>query len=528
MFIFRTIFLAAINIAILSNHLAHADSLIELEQFINDARNTWQVPGAAVVVVQDDKVVFIKGFGVTHQDSSQSVNGDTIFQLASVSKTFTAALMGIAIDRNLIKWDDLIINHLPHFALYDPYATLNSTPRDLLAHRTGLPSFHGDLLCQIGYSNQEIVERVRYIQPETTFRNHALYSNVGFFLAGEVIANTLKSSFGDALKTHILSPLKMMRSGLGEKQDTNSAGTYRLFDGRVIPTTMDTNTTFAAAGGVTSTATDLGNWLIMLLNEGQFNGNQILKPETIKAMFTPSMTAEVGFSEAAPINADSSFGFGLGWDNYNYQGRYVVEKAGGLDGVRTIITLIPSLKMGIAVMCNLNLTLFPESIRAKFLELYVAPSAQDIQKAIREQATELAKLFSQDEQPKNALPKIHQLEQYEGTYSNDLYGAFLIEAIDNELSIKAGPTMWPGRLSHWSNDTFILTWPLFNYGHQSVTFTFGPDGKAISFQTETLGIFNRISNEQKISSMIFTPFSKEIDPILKKKATSINLLFEII
>jgi hypothetical protein len=251
---------------------------------------------------------------------------------------------------------------------------------------------------------------------------------------------------------------------------------------------MDSNTSFAAAGGISASAKDLSTWITMLLNKGSYQGKQILKPETVKALFAPSMAAEPTFAEAAPINSDSSFSFGMGWDNYNYNGLYIVEKAGAHDGFRTIITLIPEKQLGIVVLCNLNLTMLPEAIRAKFLELYAGPSQRNLQQEIRAQADKLSQLFEK-EKPSQVIPQSHPLASYEGTFQNDLYGLFRVVAKDNKLTIEAGPDKWPGTLTHWSNDTFVLSWPLVNQGSQKATFTFGPNGNAIGFDTETLGKF---------------------------------------
>lgn len=202
------------------------------------------------------------------------------------------------------------------------------------------------------------------------------------------------------------------------------------------------------------------------------------------------MVGEVSFSEAPPIDKNSSFSYGLGWNNYNYKGKTIVEKGGGLDGVRTVVTLIPELKMGITVLSNLNLTMFPEAVRAKFLEICLGNSDTDLQAAINEKEQKLA-LLLQKEEPKNPQPMGHELQQYTGVFESQLYGDFKIIVQDNQLAVEAGPARWRGTLTFWSNDSFILEWPTVNSGNQQVTFTFGPDNRAIEFQTETLGIFKR-------------------------------------
>lgn len=154
----------------------------DLDAFIRKARSEYNVPGVAVAVLHEDKVVLLKGYGVRRIGDSAPVDENTIFQLASNTKSFTAAALGTQVDAGKISWDDTVVRPLPGFALKDPYPSYYTTIRDLLAHRTGVPSFRGDLLGNLGYSRDEILSRVRFIEPIHSFREQAAYSNIGFFL----------------------------------------------------------------------------------------------------------------------------------------------------------------------------------------------------------------------------------------------------------------------------------------------------------------------------------------------------------
>jgi len=210
----------------------YAQDWNEFERWVEEMRVQWKVPGVAVAVVKEDKVVFIKGFGVRRIDESGPVDPETIFQLASVSKVFTAAGLGVGVDKGLLKWDEEIIKNLPQFALKDSYPSRFATARDLLAHRTGLPAFRGDLLGKMGYSSEEILYRVRFIEPATSFRNLANYSNVGFFVAGELLGKIFKTSWEKAISTQLLIPLEMKRSGFRTHLDQqNVAAAHAMIDG---------------------------------------------------------------------------------------------------------------------------------------------------------------------------------------------------------------------------------------------------------------------------------------------------------
>jgi CubicO group peptidase (beta-lactamase class C family) len=468
--------------------IAYADLAQTMDPFIESKRAEYQIPGASVSIVEGGKVVMAKGYGVRSIESSGKVDAHTVFQLASVTKTFTAAAIGLQVQNGKMKWDDPIILHFPPFLLKDVYASRFSNSKDLLAHRTGLPPFGGDLLGKLGYSDAQILERIAFITPSTTFRERAQYSNVGYFLAGELLAAVSGTSWQKSIQDSLLTPLSMNRTGFASNLDQdNVASSHALINGSIKRIASDRTGGFEAAGAITSTAMDMAKWMSMFLN------GTLLNKETIQTIFAPAIVGEISFSESAPISDQTGFNFSLGWGTYYYKGHLIVEKGGGLDGIRTVVTLIPDLGVGITVLSNLNLTLFPEAVRAKFLEEVLGKDErQDVQKLLLENQAKLAALIQTDPIPENALPLSMPLKNFAGTYTNDLYGNFVIVVESDGLSIKAGPGAYSGSLSHWSNNTFLLKWPLLNSGGDKVTFTFGPTGHAASFHVETLGEFTKI------------------------------------
>lgn len=467
-----------------------ADLLQELDTFVEKERLKRKVPGVAVVVVEDDKVVFAKGYGVLEAGQEKKVDENTVFQLASVSKTFTSAGVGTLVDEGKLGWDDEVIRHLPGFALKDIYATRYASARDLLAHRSGLPAYRGDLLGTSGYSRDEILYRLRFVRPGASFREKALYSNLGFFAAGELIAKLSGETFEEAIKKRLLEPLKMTRTGFSELgKGDNVAKPYAIVDGELKLVLRDNSAAFAAAGGFFSTAKDLGNWIILHLNEGRFEGKSVLKPETVAEMHKPSMVADPGFTKTPPITDNSGFSFGLGWDNYHYQNTVIVEKTGALDGVRSIVTLIPEKKRGIAIVANLNLTALPEIIRVHYLDALFGVEA-NYDKEFGEFDEKIAKLFAVPK-PEKELPLSHTLEAFTGPFESDVYGKAEIIVEGDHLLLLVGPAKAKGTLRHYSDDTFILTWPFIDSGNDEAIFTFDDTGKASKLKTESLGAFKR-------------------------------------
>lgn len=472
-------------------------SFDNFDQFIEKARLRYHVPGLSVAVVKDNKVVFIKGYGKTKVDSSENVDENTIFQLASVSKTFASAGLGVLVDQKKLEWDDEIIKHLPEFALKEPYSSRYATARDLLAHRTGLPAFKGDLLGHIGYSPEEILFRARYMEPASSFRNEAFYSNLGYFISGCLLSKLENSTWEESIKKNLLDPLEMTRSGFGKNLNNSNVAFAHAKIGdeiKVIP--WNKSEVFVAAGGVTSTARDMSKWILMHLNKGIYKVKSVLKNETVKEMHAPSMISKIGFAELPPISDKSLFNYTLGWTSYQYHGKVIVEKGGALEGVRSIVTLIPELNAGIVVLANLNLTVIPELIRAKYLEMLLGNFEEDLIPIFDHQQQKISDLIAPSKKPNTILPMKHRLDEYVGKYESDLYGTLniVLENGKEDLQVLVGLKNWQGNLHHWSDDTFMLIWPLINMGPELVTFTFGPDGKALKLETEFLGTFSRFQS----------------------------------
>jgi CubicO group peptidase (beta-lactamase class C family) len=487
----RFVFAALLLLFMFSQSLV-SNQLDDLDAFIEKMRVQYKTPGVAVAVVKDDKIIFVKGYGLRRIGSSEKVDADTVFQLASVSKTFTSAALGVLVDRGAIEWDQPVIKYFPEGIFKDLYTTRYFTARDLLSHRTGLPAFTGDLLGNLGFTREEILYRIRFLDPAVSFREKALYSNVGFFIAGQLLAKVSGASFEKSVEELLLRPLKMTRTGFTTNlEQENVAYPHAMVNGKMEVIPRNTSQMFAAAGGLSSTARDMGNWVALHLNQGVFEGKSILSPKTIKTIESPSVVAEVSFSDLPPINENSSLSFTLGWNNYDYQGHVVVEKGGALDGVRSVITLVPEKKLGIVVLANLNLTVLPERIRAHFLEIYLGKSeqGQDNEVLFKKHEEQIAELIKEPIRLKNALGMGHSLKSYIGDFKNDLYGKFQVLQEGEGLIIKGGSTGYQGRLIPWSNDTFLLKWSVVNAAYEPVTFTFGPEGRAIELQTETLGNF---------------------------------------
>ena len=456
-----------------------------LDDFIQQAMRDFNVPGASVAVVKADQVIYLKGFGVLREGSPEKVDPDTIFALASVTKTFTAAMLGTLVDEGTLGWDRPL-----HLVLQDGYAGDHVTLRDLLSHRAGFPAFQGDIFDKLGYSREEVVRRMQF-QPMEGFRDQARYSNLGYFLAGMAAGGRWE----DQVTTRILQPLGLTRTGF-------YSGPLKLSDNVAFPhgadgpaPQFDEQTVLAPAGEMSSTARDLARFLRMQLNHGEL----ILKPETVEAMHTPVMATEPEFSEGAPISKQSGFAFTLGWADWHYNGCEIVEKSGARFGVRTLVTLIPQKNMGIVVLSNRNLTFFPESVRAYLLEQYLGKVTPDPQAGLRVGQKRITEMFAGLNQPlaQATGPTTLPLERYCGSYESALYGTLKVVKAGATLRWKLGPAGFGAALVPAGYNSFWLTYPqgLMNIPEE-VIFVMNAQGQPQELITESYGRFGHASTRK--------------------------------
>jgi CubicO group peptidase (beta-lactamase class C family) len=440
---------------------------LTFDRFVQGAMRDYAVPGAVVVVSNPDGIVFLKGYGVRRRGGVEAVDENTRFQLASVSKFVAATAVGTLVDRGVVSWDAPVRTFSPDAALAVPYATENATLRDYFAHRTGLPAYAGDLLTQLGYDTDALVRRARFLPFDHSFRAEWAYSNLGIFLGQEAAAHAAGMSPPELLSRAILEPLGMARSGPTQAElfkDDNRAAGHDL-DGSVMP--YENVDAFSGAGAVVSTGADIAHWMQMLLASGTFEGRRVLAEATVTQIFAASMVQGVG----GPLQ-DPNDSAGLGCESYHFLRYRVIEKNGALNGVRTIVTLVPERGLGIAVFANKQLTVFPEAVRAAFLERELGPSGRDLQAQIRREQTGWDALVAVPKPPVDAAPLKRDLDALTGRYASALYGPLVVARDGERLTVAIGPRAYPGHLAHWSGDAFLLTFDNPDIAPGLLTFRF--------------------------------------------------------
>lgn len=279
-------------------------------------------------------------------------------------------------------------------------------------------------------------------------------------------------------------------------EDSNKSANHAFLDGKIQVVAPDIPNTTGAAGSGTSTAADMSKLMLMFLNKGSYSGKRVLKPETVQEMFKRSMVSEIEFSELPPISDATGFYYGLGVDSYDYAGHHVIEKGGALSGIRTVMTLLPDKNSGIFVAANQNLTAFPEAVRAYFLNQVLGIDPETDQKEISARNQRLKQLMAPPPAPKNPGRFNGALQSLVGVYENDYYGRCEILQDGDALKVQCGPAKYPATLKHWNNGAFLMQFPGATQAPMTMTFAIGEDGKAESFENETLGTFTRVKEKK--------------------------------
>ena len=481
-------------------HLAFSQSLdaklAEIDAYAQKAQKDWNVPGMAIAIVKDDKVVFAKGYGVQKLGGNVAVNKDTLFAIASNSKSFTTASLAVLIDEKKIGgWDDKVSKYLPDFELYDPYVTSELTIRDLVSHRVGLGTFSGDLLWyETTHSSDEVIKRLKYLKPTRGFRTGFGYQNLMFITAGKIIEKVSGKSWGEFVTEKFLRPLKMNRTTTSVKDiKTNAAFPHNESGGNGLRVLHRGNVDgAAAAAGLNSSVADVANWLRMQLNGGKFEGKQIVSAGNIWQMHQPAVILPISPGSSRFIPSRHFNTYGLGWNVWNYHGRKVVSHGGGLDGMISRTSMMPEEKLGLVVLTNSEQGV-PSILQYKIYDVFRnAPkrdwSAEYKTFSVRGKQRAAANKKKIEEARKTNTQPTLPLSDYTGTYGGKMYGDATISGENGKLVLRLKPAPnFVADLEHWHYNTFKITWRrsvAYNFPMGFVNFTIDKNGKASELEID--------------------------------------------
>lgn len=443
------------------------DSLAEL------SLKTFNVPGIAVGVVKDGKLIHAKGYGVANLETGKKVDEHTLFGIASNSKAFTTAAISMLVEEGKMKWDDKVTDHIPGFKMYDPYVTEAFTVRDLVTHRSGLGLGAGDLMMWPDGSNftrADIIHNLRYLKPVSAFRTKYDYDNNLYIVAGEVIAKVSGMPWEDFIEQRIMKPLGFQASAASLtrlKDKSNMIRPHAPVDGKLKVIDIAWSETANAAGGIWSNISDLSKWVILQLNHGKYGEGlkkNLFSEPLHEEMWAPQTIIPTG--TRPPYNTHFS-AYGLGWFLSDIKGYKQVTHTGGLAGIVTQVVLFPELNLGIMVLTNQQSGAAFSAISNSIKDGYVGVGGQNWVKAYADrekqgfdEAEKVKQKLAADiaaEQKKQGANV--NLEPYWGTYRDAWFGDIVLSMKNGKPWIASlrSPKL-EGELLSYKGNILIAKW----------------------------------------------------------------------
>ncbi|QYR53689.1 serine hydrolase [Lysobacter soyae] len=493
-------------IAAAKPHVARADpDWAAFDAYVDAVRKRFDVPGIAVAIVKDGKVVLERGYGDREMGKPGKVDEHTMFAIASNTKAFTAAALQILADEKKLSMDDRVIDHLPWFRMSDPYITHDMRIRDLLAHRSGLGLGAGDLLYwpTTSYSTKEVAQRLKDVPITGSFRARYAYDNILFGVASLVIEEASGMSFKQFLSTRFFTPLGMTETRYNAddlKAGDNVATGHAKFNFTELkPVGTLTWSNAPGAGGLYSSVHDLTRWMNTMLAggkvNGEANGKALFSERAARDLWnvlTPMPVGKPSIPELAPA-VPNMMGYAQGWNVGDYQGNKLVWHTGGWPGQVSRLTLMPNSKIGVVVLTNQEVGVAFNAVTFKALDLmlnggsgndWLAAYGKSFDKAQSDADTSWEKHVAARKAGKPQLP----LSGYAGVWRDPWYGDVSLSEAGGALNIQFLKTaQLKGRLEHWQGETFIIRWDDRSLNADAfITFQLDPDGKPVGARMESI------------------------------------------
>ncbi len=479
--------------------------LVDFDQYAAKTMADWNIPGMAIGIVQDSKLIFAKGYGVKTLGSNDPVNEKTIFQIGSTSKAFTATLAAMLVDEGKFKWEDKVVDHAPDFMMYDPWVTREFQITDLMAQHSGMPGYAADTLFFLGFDRPYIKKAIRNIKPVTSFRSHYAYQNSLWLVAAGIIEKYTGQTWEQALQERIFNPLGMSSSSSDMLSFLNAkdVSSVHAADGdKVIALPknwefLDWSYVAGPAGSINSNIVDMAKWLTFQMNNGNVSGKQLVSVENMQVIHSPKTVIGLG------SDVHKNIFYCLGWLYMEHIPYPIIWHNGGTL-MKTMVAYVPEQKIGVVVLSN-YVTQLPELLAFRFFDQYAGKPAKDLS---AEGLAELEKTKKEEKDKKAVAPQnplaAMPLKNYEGIYANDLYGKITISVVSGKLTAVIGPKKVKMSLNHWDKDIFAVNWPVYDADIESgfAIFQADPQGKVTGVtldflsQDNDMGMFKRVEKNK--------------------------------
>jgi len=500
--LFSTILSLIILLACISTGYSQPLNSKAIDLLAERSMKAFEVPGIAVAVIKDGKVIHSKGYGVRSLRTNQKVDENTLFGIASNSKGFTTTTLGLLVDEGKINWDDKVRDYIPEFKLYSPYVTEEFTIRDLLTHRSGLGLGAGDLMFfpdSSDFTVKDVIYNLRFLKPVSGFRTKYDYDNNLYIVAGEVVARASGKSWDDFVEERIIQPLGMKNTAASFdrlKDKSNVIDGHAAVEGKVQVIKRSTLKVGHSAGGINSSIADLSKWVLTLLNQGKY-GDQLAKrlfsEKVAQELWTPQTIIPV--RNPGPYNTHFS-AYALGFGVSDVKGYKQVSHTGGLEGMVTQITMIPELNLGIIVLTNQQEGGAFASITNQIKDGYFGITGTDRVKeysTMRGNAVAEAKhltdsIWTEIDKAKKSSGKGLEESAIVGSYSDAWFGEIIISKKNEKLwfQSKRSPRL-TGELFFFKGNTYVVKWTDRSMDADAyVSFSLDEDAKASGIKMKAI------------------------------------------
>ncbi|TDG37985.1 serine hydrolase [Pedobacter changchengzhani] len=441
----------------------------QVDSLVEKTLTTFNVPGIAVAIVKDGKVIHAKGYGVRSIKSKQKVDENTLFGVASNSKAFTAAALGMLVDEHKVTWDTKVTDVIPEFKLYDPYVTSQFTIRDLLTHRSGLGLGAGDLMVWPDSSTvtkSQLIHNLRFLKPVSSFRSKYDYDNLLYIVAGEIVERVSGVKFEDFIENRFFKPLGMTKTAASWyrlKDKSNIIDGHAPYEGKLLPVGLSFSEVANAAAGIYSNVTDMSKWVIAMLNNGAYGDNlskKLFSNSVHKELWTPQTIIRNG-------NPESFTSYGLGWNLSSVNGMFQASHTGGLSGIVTQVIMIPEINLGIIVLTNQQSGAAFNAISNTIKDGYFGIKNQDRiavyndnrlknEKTGHEEVEKIWKDIAANQRNNTFKP---DFKNYLGKYKDEWFGEVAITNVNGKMHFEAknSPKL-RGDMIYYKGNTFIVKW----------------------------------------------------------------------
>jgi CubicO group peptidase (beta-lactamase class C family) len=483
-----------------------------LDKVLEKALKSFNQTGFAVAVVENDKVIYSKGFGYRDYEKKIKVDTNTLFAIGSCTKAFTSSVIGLLNNKGKLNFDDSPIDYVDELRFNNPNLNELITIRDLMSHKTGIPRHDLSWYFFPTFSKDSLVSRIQYHEPVTTVRNKFYYNNFMFMLQGVVAERITNKSWEENVRESIFKPLEMERSNISiaEMEQAENAAIGYLED--YEKTDYYKIAGMSPAGSINSSVNDMSKWLITWLNDGKYNDKEILPQAYIEEAISSQnvMVPNLPSVENPGLHLAN---YGFGWMITSYKGHYRVQHGGNIDGFSASTSFMPSDNIGIVVLANQDRSIIPSIVQNiiydRMLELdetdWIKKGVDEIKEAKKNQKEVEKNRISNRKEGTNPS---HPIEDYVGNYINLGYGTVEITTKNDSLFLTSPyRKLW---LSHYHYDTFLP----YELNDGKVDMEASYDNFLITFYNNNQGEISRIESqfEQSIENpIVFDKKLKELE-----------------